>query len=107
MQIGHLDRRITLQNYSTSVNSYGELIESYSTYREVWAKVDFDGGSQSDEFDRITAISKVKFFIRNLDLANLTEKTRISYDSKLYYIQAINEIEGRDSFLEIMTEQRD
>jgi len=107
MQIGHLDRRITLQNYVTSANSYGELIESYSTYREVWAKVDFNGGSQSDEFDRITAISKVKFFIRNLDLADLTEKTRISYDSKLYYIQAINEIEGRESFLEIITEQRD
>ena len=107
MQIGHLDRRITLQTYSTSANSYGELIESYSDYRTVWAKVDFTGGSQSDEFDRITAISKVKFFIRNLDLADLTEKTRISYDSKLYYIQAINEIEGRDSFLEIITEQRD
>ena len=107
MQIGHLDRRVTLQNYSTTRNVYGELIESYSDYRTVWAKVDFDGGSQSDEFDRITAISKVKFFIRNLDLADLTEKTRISYDSKLYYIQAINEIEGRDSFLEIITEQRD
>ena len=107
MQIGHLDRRVTLQNYSTSANSYGELIESYEDFRTVWAKVDFDGGSQSDEFDRITAISKVKFFIRNLDLADLTEKTRISYDSKLYYIQAINEIEGRDSFLEIITEQRD
>ena len=49
----------------------------------------------------------MKFFIRNLDLADLTEKTRISYDSKLYYIQAINEIEGRESFLEIITEQRD
>ena len=107
MQIGHLDRRVTLQNYSTTRNGYGELIESYSDYRTVWAKVDFTGGSQSDEFDRITAISKVKFFIRNLDLANLTEKTRISYDSKLYYIQAINEIEGRESFLEIITEQRD
>ena len=107
MQIGHLDRRIILQNYSTTRNVYGELIESYSDYRTVWAKVDFDGGSQSDEFDRITAISKVKFFIRNLDLADLTEKTRISYDSKLYYIQAINEIEGRDSFLEIITQQRD
>ena len=107
MQIGHLDRRVTLQNYSTTRNVYGELIESYSDYRTVWAKVDFTGGSQSDEFDRITAISKVKFFIRNLDLADLTEKTRISYDSKLYYIQAINEIEGRESFLEIITEQRD
>ena len=107
MQLGHLDRRVTLQNYVTSAYSYGELIESYSDYRTVWAKVDFTGGSQSDEFDRITAISKLKFFIRNLDLANLTEKTRISYDSKLYYIQAINEIEGRDSFLEIITEQRD
>ena len=107
MRIGELDRRITLQNYSASVNTYGEQIESYSDYRTVWAKVDFDGSSQSDEFDRITAISKVKYFIRNIDLTNLSEKTRISYDSKLYYIQAINEIEGRESFLELITEKRD
>jgi SPP1 family predicted phage head-tail adaptor len=103
MRIGELDSRITLQNYSASV----EQIESYSDYRTVWAKIDFNGGSETDEFNRITAISKVKYFIRNIDLTNLSEKTRISYDSKLYYIQAINEIEGRESFLELITEQRD
>lgn len=106
MQIGKLDRRIVYQNYGTTTNDFGELIENYGEANEVWAKVEFDGGSQKDEFDRITAISKVHFYIRNIGLNNFTEKTRITYDSKFYFVESINEIEGRERFLKITTEER-
>ena len=107
MQIGELDRRVTIENYSASTNTYGEQIESWSTYRTVWAKIDFNGGNVTDEFEKLTGIAKVVFFVRNLDIANLTTKSRINYDSKTYYVQAVNEIEGREKFLELITEQRD
>lgn len=107
MQIGELDRRVTIENYSASTNTYGEQIESWSTYRTVWAKIDFNGGNVKDEFEKLTGIAKVVFFVRNLDIANLTTKSRINYDSKTYYVQAVNEIEGREKFLELITEQRD
>ena len=74
MQIGKLDRRIVYQNYGTTKNDFGELIENYGEANEVWAKVEFDGGSQKDEFDRITAISKVHFYIRNIGLNNFYRK---------------------------------
>lgn len=106
MQIGELDRRVTIENYSASTNTYGEQIESWSTYRTVWAKIDFNGGNVKDEFEKLTGIAKV-VFVRNLDIANLTTKSRINYDSKTYYVQAVNEIEGREKFLELITEQRD
>ena len=106
MQIGELDRRIKFENYTSAQNTYGEEKETWSTYLTVWAKVDFNGGQAKDEFDRLTAISKVVFFVRNIGLSSLSEKTRILYDSKYYYIEAINEIEGRESFLELITEQR-
>ena len=78
MRIGELDRRITLQNYSASVNNYGEQIESYSDYRTVWAKIDFNGGSETDEFNRITAISKVKYFIWVTDVTGDFNRVEIS-----------------------------
>lgn len=106
MNIGELDRRIKLENYSVTQNDYGEERRTWSEYLEIWAKVDFNGGQAKDEFDKLTAISKAVFFIRNIGLSSLSEKTRILYNSKYYYIEAINEIEGRESFLELITEQR-
>tara|TARA_Y100001972_G_C7416908_1_gene215644 strand:- start:181 stop:504 length:324 start_codon:yes stop_codon:yes gene_type:complete len=107
MQIGELDRRITLESPTATHNNYGENVESYSDFRTIWAKVKFEGGSKTDEFDRITSITKAKFYIRNIGLSTFNEGFIITYDGKSYWIQAINEIEGRDSFLEIITEQRD
>ena len=51
-------------------------------------------------------MAKVIFFIRNLDIA-ITKNLRILYQSKYYYVKVVNEIEGREAFLEIETEQRD
>lgn len=110
MQIADLDRRITLENQTRLSNDYGEETVSYSTYREVWAKVDWQGGGINEESAKITATGKVVFYIRNLDLELLTTNTRIEFDdgvdSQYYYIHVINQIEGREQFLEILTEHK-
>tara|TARA_R110002051_G_scaffold280089_1_gene341630 strand:+ start:6516 stop:6836 length:321 start_codon:yes stop_codon:yes gene_type:complete len=106
MQIGSLDRRIVIEEPSTSPDDFGELIITWSTYRTVWADVNWKGGNEREELQRITATSKVVFTIRNLSIA-VTEMMRINYDSKYYYIKVINEIDGRDAFLELETEQKD
>ena len=106
MQIADLDRRVTLESPTRVTNTYGEEKISNSTYREVWAKVDWEGGRTNEESEKITATAKVIFYIRNLDLPLLTTNTRIEFDSKYYYIHVINQIEGREQFLEILTEEK-
>ena len=106
MLIGELDRRVDLQTSSFASNNYGEEVLSWSAYRSVWAKIVWKGGTEKDESNKITAISNVTFYIRNLDIS-LSETDRISYDSEYYYIKVINQIEGRDSFLEIITKEKD
>tara|TARA_R100001244_G_scaffold42085_2_gene38080 strand:- start:6235 stop:6555 length:321 start_codon:yes stop_codon:yes gene_type:complete len=106
MQIGSLDRRIVIEEPSTSPDDFGELIITWSTYKTLWANINWKGGNEKEELQRITATSKVVFTIRNLDIA-VTEMMRVSYDSKYYYIKVINEIDGRDAFLELETEQKD
>mgnify|MGYP003661326593 FL=1 len=60
-----------------------------------------------DESDKITGMTKLHVYIRNLDMANLSLQSRITYDSEYYFPKVINEIDGRDSFLEIICENKD
>lgn len=105
---GDLDRRIEIQTLSTTANDYGEYTRSYSTYRTVWAAVEWKGGSEKmDESGKITGMSKLHFYIRNLDLPNLDLQSRIVFESKNYFPKVINQIEGRTAFLEIICEYKD
>jgi len=111
MQIGELDRRIIIQTFSTSSDGYGEAIKTWSDRITVWANVNFKGGSTKDIAERVTAASKVIFTIRYLTTTNISEAMRIKYkdrgEQKYYYINAINNIEGRENFLELETEQKE
>lgn len=106
MQIGQLDRRIMLEMPAKVANSYGEQTLTWSDYREVWAMVEWNGGKEQEETQRITATSKLHFYIRNIETSVNTEY-RVLYKTKYYYIKVINEIDGRDKFLELITEQKD
>ena len=108
MTIGELDRRVIIENVSTSANAYGELTRSYSAFRTVWAAIEWKGGTESmDESDKITGMTKLHVYIRNLDMSNLSLQSKIVYDNKDYFIKVINQIEGRTAFLEIICENKD
>tara|TARA_Y100001963_G_C6709434_1_gene413537 strand:- start:222 stop:590 length:369 start_codon:yes stop_codon:yes gene_type:complete len=122
MTIGELDRRVVIQYPQPGNNDYGEFVEGeWSDFRTVWAKIDWDGGNIKNQTDKITGITKVDFYIRNLDMSNWLQGTqtdagptlswRIKYTQntldKYYYVHNIEEIEGRDAFLKITTEQKD
>ena len=106
--IGDLDRRVSIYTVATTANNYGELTRAYSLFREVWAKVEWKGGSEgTDESEKITGMTKIHVYIRNLDMGNLSLQSRIKYDGKEYFPKVINEIDGRDAFLEIICENKD
>lgn len=106
MEIGQLDRRIALERPSLVSNSYGEETITWVSYLTVWAHLDWKGGMEREESDKLTATTKVVFTVRNLG-NDVDETYRVLYKSKYYYIQAINEIDGREMFLELLTEEKD
>ena len=81
MQIGDLDRRIIIEVATKTANSYGEVTLEFSTYRTVWAKMEWKGGMEKEETQRITATSKIWLCMRNLDIG-INELNRINYDGK-------------------------
>ena len=108
MIIGELDRRVRIETLNTTPNSYGELVRSYTTFRTVWAALEWKGGSEKmDESNKITGMTKLHIYIRNLDVSNVSLQSRFVYDSKYYYPLVINEIGGRTEFLEIICENKD
>lgn len=108
MTIGELDRRVEIYNVSTSRNDYGELTRSYSLFRTVWAAIEWKGGTEKiDESSKITGMTRLHIYIRNLDMSNLTLQSKIVYDSKDYFPKVINQIDGRTAFLEIICENKD
>ena len=119
MTIGELDRRITIEFPVTSINVYGEnATDDWDEARIVWAKVEWKGGNEGDDSDKITATTFVNFYIRNLDLDDFlnganapTMAHRIVFSpqiiKKYYYLQAIEQIEGRERFLKIITKEKD
>ena len=52
-------------------------------------------------------MTKLHVYIRNLDMSNLTLQSRLTYDSKYYFPKVINQIDGREAFLEIICENKD
>ena len=105
MKAGELDRYITIQYPSTTKNDYGEGdADTWTALANVWAKIEYMGGSEGTEAAKVTAVNKIVFTIRHR--TDIEVNYRVSYGSKYYYIQYIEEINRREG-LRLITEVRD
>lgn len=105
LTIGDLDRRIEIQQVETAQDSYGAQTYTWDTYKYLWAKVFEKSGKVDDQADEMVAEQKTYFYIRNIGVT-VNTSYRIIYDSKQYYIEVINEIDGRERFLEIQCKEK-
>tara|TARA_R110002020_G_scaffold163976_2_gene350290 strand:- start:1055 stop:1378 length:324 start_codon:yes stop_codon:yes gene_type:complete len=103
---GELDRRIRIEQATNSINDYGERTKTYSTYKTVWAKVDWKRSSEKEESNQRVQVSDIVFYIRNLDII-IVPDMRILYNTKYYYVNGVKEIDGRERFLEIETKEKE
>jgi SPP1 family predicted phage head-tail adaptor len=99
-QAGQLDRRITIQNFSETTDSFGQEVKSFSTLASVWANVVERVGREGEDGEMIAATKKVEFIIRYR--TDVDEEMRISYNNNTYKIQAIQSADARKAFLKIV-----
>jgi len=84
------NRKITIQTPTRTANTYGEPIETWTTYAIRWAEIKAQTGSEN--FNGYQEVNKypVEFTIRYDDVTkNISEKMRVSYNSKTYDIEAV------------------
>lgn len=104
MQAGKLDRRIAIQTSTTTANSIGEWIPTWSTTLSLWASVDFTDSKENFEAQQLVAPNEVTFKTRYN--ATVTEKMRIIYAGYIYDIKHIAEINRREG-LKIIALKKD
>ena len=103
-----MDRRITIQRATLSVNAYGERSETWGTLATVWAEgQDKEGsGREAVQSDQIYSSQPVHFIIRySSDVSAIRPSDRVSYNGDIYQIEGIQEI-GRQEGFRIVTTLR-
>ena len=100
MRAGQLRHQVVIQQPTETQDSQGQPVKSWGTFATVHANVLPLKGREYFNAQQINAETTTKFVIRYL--AGITEKMRISYDSKLYNIQGIVNVGERDRIIELM-----
>jgi SPP1 family predicted phage head-tail adaptor len=103
MKFGRMDSRIAIERTTTTTNAYGERTNTWGTLATVWADVIYRDGSGSETIQSAQVLSKqpVHFLIRySTTVADVSPKDRVSYNSKLYNIEAVQEV-GRNDGLRL------
>ena len=105
MNIGGLDRRITIQKPTLSANAYGEREESWGTHVTCWAQIERKPAAvEQNSGEQIVSVNKVVFNIRySKDSKDTKAGYRISYASKIYNILGGHEV-GRNERIRLITE---
>ena len=106
LSIGQLDRRILILEPTYTTAAYGERTEAWATLYEVWAKADWKSSDRKEESQEQVQGIDVVFYVRNLGVTILSTY-RVQFDSEIYIIHGIKQIDGRERFLELETKIKD
>ena len=99
--IGEMRNRIVIQTLGGATDAGGGQSSSFSTLSTVWAKAENLSGGEGIFGDQLRGTASYRFTIRYN--SSVTEKNRISYNSKTFNITHVKDIdEGRNKFQEIL-----
>ena len=94
MKAYRLDRKIGIQEATSTTNEFGENIQSWSTFSQPWAEVKYSSGSESF-VDGIEVEGQTLTFIIRYR-AGITTKMRVVFDGVTYDIEGIEEPKRRE-----------
>ena len=107
MIIGKLDRRITIERATESVNGFGEREKTWATFLECWAALDIKKARSMQEGIQSSteaAKQRMQWRIRySPDAAAITEKDRLVWKGKTMDIIGVAEL-GRNQDILITSE---
>ena len=104
MNAGQLDRRVTLENYTTTRDAWNNPTKTWATLDQVWAHKRDVTELERTETEQRVAYTRTIFKIRHRTDVDAT--MRVDYDGKKYYIIGVKEL-GRTEGLQLTTELRE
>lgn len=94
MNLGKLDRQITLEQAAETRNGYGEVLKDWAPLGTVWAQVRYAAGTETTDNAQVQAVQRVEFTVRYRPDA-LHTRFRVQYAGNAYEIEAVAEIGRR------------
>lgn len=108
INIGELDRKVTIRTQSATVNSqFGQTL-AFTDAATVWARVEYQSRSQQEDMygGQDVSFQQIAFLIRYPVGYSVSVADRVYYDGDEFDIIAINKDIGRNQFWELITELR-
>jgi len=87
MRAGRMRHRVTIQQQSTTQDTYGQPANTWADVATVWAAVEPIRGKEY--FDASQDNAETTTRVRMRYRSGITQDMRISFDSRLYNIQSI------------------
>ena len=100
MKARDLDQKVTIQSLTETRDTFGGLIETWATFKTVWAKVEALRGREFFDAAQVQADLTHKVTIRYL--AGVTAKMRVLLGSRVLEINAVQESTERQRWLILM-----
>lgn len=106
MKSGKLDRRLTIERFTTTRDEFNDPVETWATLAEVWASKEDVRDTERVAAQEVGAAITTRFQIRwSNDVADVNPKDRLVCEDKTYAIVAVKEI-GRRRGLELSATAR-
>lgn len=105
MNIGRLNKRITIQRSIDGDDEHGISREQWIDLKNVWSAINNLHGKEYWEAKKYEAENTVEFIIRYLACKDLSVKDRIQYNGKLYNIISIDNVLYKNETLKIKAKE--
>ncbi len=97
MRAGRLNKRVTIETLTETVDGSGQAIKSWSEFARPWASIDPINGREYFSGNQVKETMTVKIKIRYQ--SGITNKMRVNHGGKLYNIEGMVNIFERDKEL--------
>ena len=92
MNIGELNRKVKILAFNEERDEFGGITGTWQELDTVWAKVEQNNGNEITDNNQVKAQLNTKIIMRYLPF--LTEKNRITYNSKIYEIKSVADVDS-------------
>jgi len=107
LSAGKMDRKIVLQRFTETFDSYNESVKTWATLATRWASYEPISDGERLRSSETAATLSARFVIRySSAVATLNPKDRLTFDGTTYEIVHVKEL-GRREGLEITAGARD
>lgn len=104
MKAGTLRHRVTITQPTTTIDAYGQEVESYGDAVTVWADVKEQALTEAQVEDGTATIQAISVIVRRP--VTLTARSRVQYDGRTFDVKSIIDPDGVGAAYEVRAERK-